>query len=95
MRGERCEVAAFESAKTKVYSLQREAVLLVEMPSKFTGVRRIGQRSRRDEAVGSVVFEKVAHDDEPTVHSIGQRGELLPVGVECAEDVGPGLILIE
>ena len=89
------EVATFKTAKAERHALQRESMLLVETRSKLAGVRRTRERAGRYEAVGGVVLEEIAYDDELAVHSIGDRGELLPGGVECAEDVGPGLMLIE
>jgi hypothetical protein len=70
-------------------------MLLANMLGKLAGARLIGQRTGRNKAVSAVVFEEIAHDNKPAVHSIGQHDKLLSCGVECAENVGPGLMFIE
>src|SRR5579859_6082236 len=87
--------SAFETAKADRYALRRETMLIAKTRGELARACRTRQFARRDKTIGAVVFEKVTDDDETPDASLGQGSNLLPGNVECAEDVGSGLVWIE
>jgi hypothetical protein len=91
----RREVGALKASQAERNVAQRKHMLLTQMVGELAGVRRVCEGTCEYEAVGTVIFEEVAHNDESAVASLGQGSKFLARGVECTEDVGSGLMRIK
>jgi hypothetical protein len=95
LRGKRREVARLQVSKADGNARQRELPLGMKDQGERPGACIVGEMRSRVETIQRFVLEEIAHDDEPPLTPLGDRGELLPCNVECAKDVGSRLVRIE